>query len=50
VVSALERSRFEQRAFGSEVATHYAAHARAEWVAALTSVTDWELARGFEAV
>src|SRR5215212_157968 len=49
-LAALENSRFLQRAFGSEVAAHYVAHARAERAATLTAVTDWELARGFEAV
>ena len=49
-LSALESSRFVQKAFGSAVAAHYAAHARAEWAAALAAVTDWDLMRGFEAI
>jgi glutamine synthetase len=49
-VAALEKSLFVRTAFGSDVAAHYAAHGRAEWSATLAAVTDWELARGFEAV
>ena len=49
-LAAFERSGFASKAFGSEVAAHYAAHARAEWAATLAAVTDWELVRGFEAV
>jgi glutamine synthetase len=49
-LAALERSEFVSGAFGSEIAAHYAAHARAEWTATLGAVTDWELERGFEAV
>jgi glutamine synthetase len=49
-ILALENSAFVKRALGPEVAAHFAAHARAEWVATLASVTDWELTRGFEAV
>jgi glutamine synthetase len=46
----LESSGFVRKAFGTEIAAHYAAHARAEWAATLTAVTDWELVRGFESV
>jgi glutamine synthetase len=49
-LAALEGSRFVQSALGPAVAAHYAAHARAEWVAALTAVTDWELTRGFDVI
>lgn len=49
-LAALESSEFVSKAFGREIAAHYAAHARAEWAATLGAVTDWELARGFEAV
>jgi glutamine synthetase len=49
-LAAFERSEFVSGAFGSEIAAHYAAHARAEWTATLGAVTDWELERGFEAV
>ena len=49
-LAALESSEFVSGAFGSEIAAHYAAHARAEWTATLGAVTDWELERGFEAV
>ena len=49
-LAAFERSEFVRGAFGSEIAAHYAAHARAEWTATLGAVTDWELVRGFEAV
>ena len=49
-LAALESSRFVPSALGSAVAAHYAAHARAEWVAALTAITDWELTRGFEVI
>jgi glutamine synthetase len=49
-LAALESSDFVSGAFGSEIAAHYAAHARAEWAATLAAVTDWELVRGFEAV
>jgi glutamine synthetase len=49
-LAALESSAFVNKAFGSEIAAHYAAHARAEWTATLAAVTDWELERGFEAV
>jgi glutamine synthetase len=49
-LAALESSQFVRRSFGDAVAAHYAAHARAEWAATLGTVTDWELARGFEAV
>ena len=49
-IAAFENSHFVKRAFGSAVAAHYVAHARAERAATLTAVTDWELARGFEAV
>jgi glutamine synthetase len=49
-LAALESSEFVGGAFGSEIAAHYAAHARAEWAATLGAVTDWELERGFEAV
>ncbi len=48
--TALESSGFVRKAFGTEIAAHYAAHARAEWAATLTAVTDWELVRGFESV
>jgi glutamine synthetase len=47
---AFTASSFVETAFGSEIVAHYAAHARAEWSAWLTAVTDWELSRGFEAV
>jgi len=49
-IAALQSSEFVGGAFGSEIAAHYAAHARAEWAATLGAVTDWELVRGFEAV
>jgi glutamine synthetase len=49
-LAALEGSQFVKSAFGSAVAAHYAAHARAEWKASLSAVTDWELTRGFETV
>jgi glutamine synthetase len=49
-LAALENSEFVSGTFGSEIAAHYAAHARAEWAATLGAVTDWELERGFEAV
>jgi glutamine synthetase len=49
-LAAFESSAFVNRAFGSKIAAHYAAHARAEWMATLGAVTDWELERGFEAV
>jgi glutamine synthetase len=49
-MAALERSTFAREAFGAEAVAHYAAHARAEWSAFLGAVTDWEIARGFEAV
>jgi glutamine synthetase len=49
-LAAFEGSQFVQSAFGSGVAAHYAAHARAEWMATLSAVTDWELTRGFETV
>jgi glutamine synthetase len=47
---SFETSGFVSNAFGSDIAAHYAAHARAEWAATLAAVTDWELVRGFEAV
>ena len=50
LLTALESSEFVSGAFGNEIAAHYAAHARAEWQATLSAVTDWELVRGFEAV
>ena len=49
-LAALESTGFVKSAFGSAVATHFAAHARAEREATLTEVTDWELRRGFETV
>jgi glutamine synthetase len=49
-LTAFENSTFARASFGDEVAAHYAAHARAEWLAYLSAVTDWELIRGFEAV
>ena len=49
-LAAFERSTFVREAFGAEATAHYAAHARAEWLAFLAAVTDWEIARGFEAV
>ena len=49
-LAALESSEFVSGTFGNEIAAHYAAHARAEWQATLSAVTDWELVRGFEAV
>jgi glutamine synthetase len=49
-LAAFESSAFVNQAFGSKIAAHYAAHARAEWTATLGAVTDWELVRGFEAV
>src|SRR5215203_2738677 len=49
-IAALQSSEFVGGAVGSEIAAHYAAHARAEWAATLVAVTDWELVRGFEAV
>lgn len=49
-LSAFERSTFARDAFGAEAVAHYAAHARAEWMAFLGAVTDWEIIRGFEAV
>ena len=49
-LAAFEASDFVKQAFGSEVCAHYAAHARAEWRAYLSAVTDWEILRGFEAV
>ena len=47
---AFESSQFARTAFGEAIVAHYAAHARAEWSAFLGAVTDWEIARGFEAV
>jgi glutamine synthetase len=49
-LAVLQDSQFVKIAFGSSVAAHYAAHARAEWMATLSAVTDWELTRGFETV
>jgi glutamine synthetase len=49
-LAALESSHFVRSSFGTAVAAHYTAHARAEWAATLATVTDWELLRGFEAV
>jgi glutamine synthetase len=49
-LTALESSHFVKSAFGSAVAAHFAAHARAESLATLAAVTDWELTRGFETV
>ncbi len=49
-LTAFEQSAFVREAFGVDAATHYAAHARAEWAAFLAAVTDWEIVRGFEAV
>ena len=49
-LAALESTGFVKSAFGSAVATHFAAHAKAEREATLTEVTDWELRRGFETV
>lgn len=49
-LAAFEQSVFAREAFGAEAVAHYAAHARAEWRAFLGAVTDWEIARGFEAV
>jgi glutamine synthetase len=49
-LAVLQDSQFVKIAFGSSVAADYAAHARAEWMATLSAVTDWELTRGFETV
>ena len=49
-LAAFQRSGFVRAAFGQQVATHYAAHARAELAASRLAVTDWELTRYFEAV
>lgn len=49
-MAAFDDSDFVKTAFGAEVAAHYVSHARAEWAATLSAVTDWELTRGFEAV
>jgi glutamine synthetase len=49
-LASFERSTFVREAFGAEATAHYAAHARAEWLAFLGAVTDWEIARAFEAV
>lgn len=49
-LTAFQDSAFAREAFGEEAVAHYAAHARAQWLAFLGAVTDWEIARGFEAV
>jgi glutamine synthetase len=49
-ITAFDRSDFVKDAFGPEIAAHFVAHARAEWAATLSAVTDWDLSRGFEAV
>jgi glutamine synthetase len=49
-LSAFECSTFAHESFGNDTVAHYAAHARAEWMAFLGAVTDWEIARAFEAV
>lgn len=49
-LSAFEGSPFVAAMLGEDVARHCAAHARAEWEASLSAVTDWEINRNFEAV
>lgn len=49
-LTVFESSDFVKAAFGVATASHYAAHAKAEWNAMLAAITDWELPRGFEAV
>jgi glutamine synthetase len=43
-----EKSSLAQQAFGDDVVAHYANYARVELAAFDSSVTDWELRRGFE--
>jgi glutamine synthetase len=45
---AWEGSDVARRAFGDEVHQHLANLARQEWIAFASTVTDWELRRGFE--
>jgi len=47
-LEAWETSQLARDAFGSEVAGHYANHARVELAAFDAAVTDWELQRSFE--
>jgi glutamine synthetase len=49
-LAVFECSPFVKKTFGTDIAAHYAAHARAEWKAYLSAVTDWEIIRAFEAV
>lgn len=43
-----EASALARSAFGDDVVAHYRHHARVEWRAFATAVTDWERVRGFE--
>ncbi|MEV4174075.1 glutamine synthetase family protein [Nonomuraea sp. NPDC049709] len=45
-----EESEFASAVFGKQVVAHYAANGRFEWEEFLNQVTDWELARYFEAI
>jgi glutamine synthetase len=47
-IELFETSSFMQAAFRKETLANYAAHARNEWEAYLTQVTDWEVLRAFE--
>jgi glutamine synthetase len=47
---AFEESEFNASVFGKQIVAHYAAHARFEWDMFRNNVTDWELARYFEAI
>lgn len=47
-VGRFEESEFAARVFGQAAVAYYADLAKAEWGAYMASVTDWEVARGFE--
>jgi glutamine synthetase len=47
-LAAWQDSHLARKAFGDDVAGHYANHARVELAAFDAAVTDWELRRGFE--
>lgn len=47
-IEHFETSEFVAETFGKEVAANYATHARHEWHAYLSDVTQWELERAFE--
>ena len=47
-LAAFEQSAFVAETFGTDVRSHYASQGRQEWQAYLSTVTDWEVQRGFE--